>query len=49
VISTKTVSTHIQRILSKLGVHSRAEAIAIAYRAQLIEDSVEAHTGIDVA
>jgi DNA-binding NarL/FixJ family response regulator len=49
VISTTTVSTHIQRILGKLGAHSRAEAIVIAYRAQLIEGDVEAHTAIDVA
>lgn len=28
VISTKTVATHIQHILTKLGVHSRAQAIA---------------------
>ena len=32
VISPKTVATHIQRILSKLGVHSRAEAVAVAHR-----------------
>jgi DNA-binding NarL/FixJ family response regulator len=32
VISPKTVATHIQRILSKLGVHSRAEAVALAHR-----------------
>jgi two-component system nitrate/nitrite response regulator NarL len=32
VISPKTVATHIQRILTKLGVHSRAEAVAVAYR-----------------
>ena len=32
VISPKTVSSHIQRILAKLGVHTRAEAIAVAYR-----------------
>ncbi|MDP9345479.1 MAG: response regulator transcription factor [Actinomycetota bacterium] len=32
VISSKTVATHIQRILAKLDVHSRAEAIAVAYR-----------------
>ena len=49
VISTTTVSTHIQRILSKLGAHSRAEAIVIAYRAQLIESGVEARTETDVA
>jgi two-component system, NarL family, nitrate/nitrite response regulator NarL len=32
VISPKTVATHIQRILGKLGVHSRAEAVAVAHR-----------------
>jgi hypothetical protein len=26
------VGTHIQRILSKLDVHSRTEAVALAYR-----------------
>jgi len=30
-ISPKTVATHIQRILMKLGVHSRAEAVALAH------------------
>ena len=32
VLSPKTVATHMQRILTKLGVHSRAEAVAIAHR-----------------
>jgi DNA-binding NarL/FixJ family response regulator len=32
VISPKTVGTHIQRILGKLGVHSRAQAVALAHR-----------------
>jgi DNA-binding NarL/FixJ family response regulator len=32
VISPKTVRTHLQRILSKLEVHSRAQAVAIAHR-----------------
>jgi DNA-binding NarL/FixJ family response regulator len=36
-ISSKTVGTHIQRSLSKLGVHSRAEAVALAYRHGLVE------------
>jgi two-component system nitrate/nitrite response regulator NarL len=36
VISPKTVSTHIERILAKLGAHSRAEAVALAYRLQLV-------------
>jgi len=37
-ISPKTVSTHVQRILAKLGVHSRAEAVAFAYREGLVDD-----------
>ena len=32
VISPKTVATHIQRVLAKLSVHSRAEAVARAHR-----------------
>jgi two-component system nitrate/nitrite response regulator NarL len=32
VICRSTVATHIQRILKKLGVHSRAQAVAMAYR-----------------
>jgi DNA-binding NarL/FixJ family response regulator len=39
-LSPKTVGTHIQRILTKLGVHSRAEAVAIVHREGLIEDVV---------
>ena len=36
VISRKTVGTHIERILSKLGVHSRAAAVSLAYRLRLV-------------
>jgi len=36
VISSSTVATHIQRILAKLGVRSRAQAIALAYRDHLV-------------
>jgi DNA-binding NarL/FixJ family response regulator len=43
VISSKTVATHIQHVLSKLGVHSRAEAVAAAYRRGLVVDDVVAH------
>jgi DNA-binding NarL/FixJ family response regulator len=32
VISENTIATHIQHILTKLGVHSRAEAVAFAHR-----------------
>ncbi len=38
-ISPKTVATHIQRILSKLGVHSRAQAVALAHREGLAASS----------
>jgi len=40
-ISPKTVATHIQRILIKLGVRSRAQAVAFAYQYGLSE--VQAH------
>ena len=43
VISSKTVATHIQHVLAKLGVHSRAEAVAAAYRRGLVETDVVAH------
>jgi DNA-binding NarL/FixJ family response regulator len=43
VISSKTVATHIQRVLEKLGVHSRAQAVAAAYREGLVEGDVHAH------
>lgn len=48
-IAPKTVSSHIQRIFVKLGVHTRAQAVAMAYAAGLIQvgvgqrDEVEAH------
>jgi DNA-binding NarL/FixJ family response regulator len=35
-ISTKTVATHIDHILGKLGVRSRAQAVALAFRDQLV-------------
>ena len=36
VVSPKTVGTHIERILAKLGAHSRAEAVGLAYRLRLV-------------
>jgi DNA-binding NarL/FixJ family response regulator len=36
VISPKTVATHVENIRRKLGVSSRAEAIAVAYRDHLL-------------
>ena len=44
VISSKTVATHIQHILSKLGVHTRAQAVALAFRHGLVEPDVRAHS-----
>jgi DNA-binding NarL/FixJ family response regulator len=37
-ITEKTVATHLQRILTKLGVHSRAEAVAVAHHESLVLD-----------
>jgi DNA-binding NarL/FixJ family response regulator len=54
VISPKTVSSHVQRILAKLNAHTRAQAVAIAYEAGLIRvepngstTDVEAHLLLD--
>ena len=43
VISSKTVATHIQHILSKLGVNTRAQAVAMAFQRGLVEPEVRAH------
>ncbi|HEY4095643.1 MAG TPA: response regulator transcription factor [Baekduia sp.] len=40
VISPKTVATHVENIRRKLGVSSRAEAIAVAYRDHLLAPPV---------
>jgi DNA-binding NarL/FixJ family response regulator len=52
VISPKTVSSHVQRILLKLDVHTRAQAVAVAYEAGLIRvprknGEFEAHALVD--
>ena len=44
VISSKTVATHIQHILSKLGVHTRAQAVATAFQTGIVESDVRAHS-----
>ena len=40
VISPKTVGTHVEHILGKLGVHTQAQAVARAYREGLVETPV---------
>jgi RNA polymerase sigma factor (sigma-70 family) len=35
-ITRRTVGTHVQHILTKLGVHTRAQAVALAHRAGLV-------------
>ena len=42
-ISPKTVATHIQHLLTKLGVHSRAQVVAAAFQLGLVEPDVRAH------
>ncbi|MEO8348098.1 MAG: response regulator transcription factor [Acidobacteriota bacterium] len=42
VISPKTVGTHLERILAKLGAHSRAEAVALAYRRRVVSVRISA-------
>ena len=37
VLSPKTVATHVEHVLSKLGVHSQAQAVAAAYRGDLVD------------
>ena len=41
VISSNTVATHIQRILLKLGVHNRAQAVAKVARAGWLQRDLE--------
>jgi DNA-binding NarL/FixJ family response regulator len=47
VISPKTVATHIQHLLAKLDVHSRAQAVARAFQLGLVEPpDVDAHVHV---
>ena len=42
VLSPKTVATHVEHVLSKLGVHSRTEAVALAHRHGLVSTHLSA-------
>jgi DNA-binding NarL/FixJ family response regulator len=46
VISPKTVASHLQRILTKLAVHSRAQAVVLAYQLGLVTATAEGTTSI---
>ena len=41
VISPKTVGAHVEHIYTKLGVQTRAQAVAVAYRGELLERETE--------
>ena len=41
VISPQTARTHVQNVLSKLGVHSRLEAAAFVRRSGLLDELLE--------
>jgi DNA-binding NarL/FixJ family response regulator len=43
VISPRTVGTHIQNLLGKLEVHSRAQAVAIAHRVGLVDSAEDSN------
>lgn len=46
VVTPKTVATHIQRVLTKLGVHSRAQAVAEAHRLGLVPSETDRSTRV---
>ena len=43
VITRKTVASHLQRVMAKLGVHSRAQAVAEAYRLGVVNGEFQGH------
>jgi DNA-binding NarL/FixJ family response regulator len=49
VISPKTVASHVQRLLTKLGVNSQMQAVAIAYRERLIRPPSTERPDVELA
>ncbi len=48
VIASKTVEKHIEHILLKLGVHSRAQAVALALQQEVRDAESMRMSGLDV-
>lgn len=48
VVSPKTIASHLQRLQAKLGVHSRSEAVAVAYRDGFVRPGLQATMNDDV-
>jgi DNA-binding NarL/FixJ family response regulator len=48
VISPKTVASHLQRVMAKLGVHSRVHAVARAYQMGILHIRDDASAGRDL-
>ncbi|GLZ48441.1 DNA-binding response regulator [Actinomycetospora sp. NBRC 106375] len=46
-VSVTTVRTHVQAVMTKLGVHTRREAVAYAARHGLVPDTGAAHDPLD--
>jgi DNA-binding CsgD family transcriptional regulator len=46
-LSAKTVEHHVESIYTKLGVHTRAEAVAAAYRLGLVASTAQERRGTD--
>ena len=47
-ISSKTVGTHIQNLLAKFAVHSRAELVATAYRQGIVSALFDRRGGVEI-
>ena len=49
VVSPKTVGTHTERLFKKLGAHSRAQAVSLAYQHALLDSTQEGASPVEHA